>query len=234
LEHAFNDRLVSVILYGSAAPGGSADRLSDFNILCVLKEVTLREIADGESVLAWWEREGQHAPLLMGEHELWHAVDSFPMEFRDMRDLHKVLYGIDVISDLPLDTRHYRAQVEHELRAKLLRLRQRGACLYSKPEELLALCLKSVSTFCVLGRHALLLAESDAPTARRGIVMRLGHIAGLNTRPFEILLDLRTQEGTHVFKDISGGVHQLFAEYLEATGTLVRFVDSLSGSQKKH
>ena len=71
----------------------------------------------------------------------------FAIEFRDMKERRKVLYGPDVIAHLKIEGHYYRAQVEHELRSKLLRLRQQGAAQLSNPEALLKLCLDSVSTF---------------------------------------------------------------------------------------
>ena len=139
LEHAFSDRLVSVILYGSAASPAHADRLSDLNVLCVLKEVMPRELMEGETVLNWWREKGHPWPLLMSEDEVHNSADSFPIEFHDMKERRRVLYGLDVIADLKVDMRNYRTQVEHELRSKLLRLRHLAEVLQAdmKPFEIL-------------------------------------------------------------------------------------------------
>ena len=63
----------------------------------------------------------------MSEDEVYNSADCFPIEFHDMKERRRVLYGLDVIADLKFDMRNYRTQVEHELRSKLLRLRQQGA-----------------------------------------------------------------------------------------------------------
>jgi predicted nucleotidyltransferase len=229
LQRAFDDRLVSVILYGSAAPGGSDDRFSDVNILCVLKQVTPRELADGEPVMRWWRGLKYISPLLMSEDEVYHSSDSFPIEFRDMKDMRKVLYGVDVIADINVDMRHHRTQLEHELRAKLIRLRQTGAGVLSEPEKLLALSMDSVSTFCVLGRHALLVSGAPASTHRRAIVDGLAKRLGISFAPFQTLLDLREESDAReaLPKTDPGDVMELFAEYLECIEAIIGFVDSL-------
>ena len=53
LEHAYQDRLVSVVLYGSgASPSGNHNpNFSDLNVLCVLKQITPRELGEGEPVM---------------------------------------------------------------------------------------------------------------------------------------------------------------------------------------
>ncbi len=49
-----------------------------------------------------------------------------------MQERRRVLMGKDVVEKLPIDRSFYRAQVEHELRAKLLRLRQSAASVSSE------------------------------------------------------------------------------------------------------
>ena len=56
--------------------------------------------------------------------------------------------------------------MEHELRAKLLRVRQKAGGMLSDPDLLRRLLLDSVSTFCVLFRHAVWLAGGDAPSSK--------------------------------------------------------------------
>jgi hypothetical protein len=79
----------------------------------------------------------------MSEEEVHNSADSFPIEFHDMKERRRVLYGLDVIAELKIDSKNYRRQVEHELRSKLLRLRQQGASKLSHPDGLLALCVDS-------------------------------------------------------------------------------------------
>src|SRR5579875_1182866 len=223
LERAFHDRLVSIVLYGSGAAGDHHSRFSDLNILCVLKQITPRELLEGEPVLKWWRAQGHPSPLLMSEEEAHNSADSFPIEFRDMKDRRKVLYGPDVIAEVKVDGKFYRAQVEHELRAKLFRLRQQGARVLSDPTALMNLCLESVSTFCVLGRHALIAAGIEAKTERRAVVHQLSRTLKMDTTPLETLLDVREDRpGLE-----TGDPGELFARYLQCVRRMVEFVDGL-------
>jgi len=222
LELAFSGRLVSVVLYGSAAAQGQSDRFSDLNILCVLKEITPKELASGEPMMRWWKEQGNPAPLLLSEEEVHNSADSFPIEFRDMQQRRRVLFGTDPIASLKILDTHYRTQVEHELRAKLLRLRQQGASVLSDNMALLALCADSVSTFCVLGRHALLLSGVDPSSDRREIVRQLAQITHADLSSFETLLDVRESKGPKQLDPV-----ELFAQYLVSISNVVTFVDGL-------
>ncbi len=106
---------------------GGKDRLSDLNVLCVLKDVSPEELAQrrtglplvagaGQSRAAAAERTGSaHLHRLLPDRVSRHAWNAA-----------EVLFGEDVIAGLHMDTAFYRALVEHELRAKLLRLRQKA------------------------------------------------------------------------------------------------------------
>src|ERR1035438_5395528 len=50
LQKAYGERLVSVVLYGSAAGGEHHAAFSDINILCVLSEISPRELSSGEDI----------------------------------------------------------------------------------------------------------------------------------------------------------------------------------------
>lgn len=221
LERAYQDRLLSVILYGSGASSDHHAKFSDLNVLCVLKQITPRELGEGEPIFHWWREHKNPAPLLMSEEEVHNAADCFPIEYHDMKDRRKMLYGPDVIADVHIDSKYYRAQVEHELRSKLFRLRQQAASVLSDPEKLFKLCVDSVSTFCMLARHALALA-GHAKTERRAVVHQLGETLQMDVSPFNTLLDIREDKSGD-----PGDPGELFAQYLECIRRLVEFVDGL-------
>jgi len=227
LEHAYSDRLLSVVLYGSAASGEHHSKFSDLNVLCVVKEITPKELLDGEPVLRWWRSKGHPSPLLLSEEETHNSADSFAIEFRDMKDHRRVLYGPDVIADIKVDHKYHRVQVEHELRAKMFRLRQQAAQVLSDPVALLKLCLDSVPTFCVLGRHALLAAGIEPKGGRRAVVHQLGETLKMDVTPFTILLDLRDDKPGPE----TGDPGELFAAYLGCIRQMVEFIDKV-GEQK--
>lgn len=225
LERSYQDRLVSVLLYGSGASRDHTqqrDRHSDLNVLCVLKEITPRELGEGEPILRWWREQGYPSPLLMSEEETQRSADCFPIEFRDMQDRRTVLYGVDIIAGVHVSMKNHRTQVEHELRAKLLRLRQQGAQVLSDPGALWKLCMDSVGTFCTLGRHALLLSGGVALHDRREVVRRLKELLGVPTSPLDVLLDLREEKVA-----AAGNAGELFAQYLEFIRRMIEFVDRL-------
>jgi hypothetical protein len=224
LRKALDVNLISVVLYGSAAAGDRDERFSDYNILCILTRITPAELRAAEPVFRWWREQGNPAPLLLTSHEVETSTDCFPIEFQDIRESHRILHGPDLVASLEIDRSFYRAQVECQLRTKLLRLRQKGGGMLSDKDALRGLLLDSVSTFCVLFRHALLLSGAPAPTKKRDIVEAAGARFGIETEPLLSLLGQR--EGTLKPKEIEP--EPLFSRYIIQIEKVIDAVDVLA------
>ena len=230
LEQAHDGKLVSVVLYGSAAVGDHDARFSDLNILCVLSEITPRELEDSESVFRWWREQGSPAPLLLTEHEVRTCADCFAIEFHDIRRDHRLLYGKDVVSGLEIDDSFYRAQVEHDFAPSSCGCaRKRRECCPT-PELLKRLLADSVSTFCVLLRHALALHGVEVHMHKRKTVRQGAAAFGFDPEPFDTLpVDLREGKGN------PGAVNPrtLFSEYLKQIAVVIAAVDRLDKSTSR-
>jgi len=122
-----------------------------------------------------------------------------------------------------VDDSFYRAQVEHDLRAKLLRLRQKASGMLSDPDLLRRLLADSVSTFCVLFRHALALHGVEAPVKKREVIERAREHFEIDPGPFENLLDIR--EGRVKPRDVEPV--GLLESYLRSISKVIEAVDRL-------
>lgn len=223
LTTAFGERLVSVVLYGSAATGDWNEHSSDLNVLCVLSRLSPAELSDSEPVVRWWREKGNPPPLLLTEEEVRTSTDCFPMEFHDMQEHRRLLHGPDLIENLAIDRSFYRAQVEHELRAKQIRLRQKAAEALPDAGRLSKLLTDSLSTFCVLGRHALVLSGHAPRWKKEGILQALEEALGKPLPGSNAILAIRAAGKSASAQEATS----LLARYLDETDALVRFVDGL-------
>ena len=196
---------------------------SDLNVLCVVDQLTARELAACEPVIQWWKGAGNPAPLLLTAEEVQTSTDCFPMEFHDMQEHRRVLHGPDLIAGLAIDRSFYRAVVERELRAKQIRLRQKAAEVLSKPDLLSRLLVDSLSTFCVLGRHALILAGREARYRKPEILAELQLVLRRDLSASSEILAIRSAAKPGKAADVK----TLFEDYLGEMGSLVHFVDAL-------
>src|SRR5580698_9844538 len=118
LRAASGENLLSVILYGSAADGEFHPEFSNVNLLCVLRETTFATLAAMAPAVEWWTRQKHHAPLVLTREEMERSTDVFSIEFLDMKQRHRVLFGADILASLKIPMHLHRAQLEYELREK--------------------------------------------------------------------------------------------------------------------
>jgi predicted nucleotidyltransferase len=228
LRRALAERVISIILYGSAAAGEYDAVFSDLNILCVLDRLTAAELEAAEPVFHWWREPGNPAPLLLTDAEAAASADCFPIEFTDMLDRRRILFGRDVIEGMAIDRRFYRAQVEYELRTKLIRLRQKAPAAFLDRDMLVALMADSASTFLVLARHALILSGHPAPGSRHETVEGLRERFGIDPASFEQMLAVR--EGRMQPRSVDA--RAAFTRYLAGIQSLVEAVDLLDAASQ--
>ena len=223
VQGAYGDDLVSVVLYGSAASGEFHKKYSDLNVLCVLKQIELKELERSSKLVQWWQKKKQPPPMLLSLEEVENSHDAFPVEFLDIQENHQVLYGRDVVVGIKIKTHQHRRQVEHELRAALLRLRERYLGIQHDKKDVAKLMLDSLSSFSTLFRHALILSGKVAPLKKSEIFRATAKRFSISPEPFEILLKAR--EGV---RKIEGSeVRRIFEAYMSQITSMTQAVDQL-------
>ena len=223
LRAAYSDKLVSVVLYGSAASGEYHEKFSDLNVLVVLEQVGVAELSQGREAVHWWQKQKQPLPLILAREEIENANDVFPIEFLDIQHNHRTLDGEDLAAKITIDTHQHRTQLEHELRASLLRLRGRFLGLQQDKSDVARLMLDSVSTFATLFRHALILGGVAAPVKKREIFRVAAERFSISSEPFENLLVAREQNR----KLADAEILPLFEAYLASVTRMAEAVDKL-------
>lgn len=122
---SYPKRIDCVVLYGSLISGGYQRGKSDLNLALVVESLSLEDLEPLVKILPKFLRQRIAIPLLFTWDYIQKSLDSFPMEFLEIKENHLLLYGKDVFSDIgPINMEHLRLQVEQLLKGRLLRIRQ--------------------------------------------------------------------------------------------------------------
>lgn len=194
IELLYGDDLVSVVLYGSAARGEYRPGVSDLNILVLLKGINPPTLRRGSPLARKWVKGGNQTPLMFGEAEWRGSADVFPIEYSDMRDAHRVLFGIDPFEGMEIDNEHLRLQSEHELRAKLIQLREHYVLSAEKPKELGQLLISALPTFLTLFRTLLRLMGRAVPRESGEVIDAVAAEIGFEPGPFQRVMEARDRK----------------------------------------
>jgi predicted nucleotidyltransferase len=220
--------LRSVLLYGSAASGEFHTRHSDVNLLCLFDQLDAATLARIGPLIRRWTRRAGAAPLVFSVSELARSADVFAVELVDIKAMHAVLHGEDLVATLDVPLRFYNLQVERELRQNLVRLREHFLAGDGRNSTLLALMTASISSFTTLFRHAAVAlgtappgGESGKSPGKREAVDRLAALVGFDAKPFHVVLDVR--EGKVADRKVDAPA--LFHSYLAAVTRVVDEVD---------
>jgi predicted nucleotidyltransferase len=226
LRAASGENLLSVILYGSAADGEFHPDFSNVNLLCVLRESSFSALTAIAPAVEWWAKQKHHEPLVLTREELERSTDVFSIEFLDMKQRHRVLFGEDVLSGLQIPMHLHRAQLEYELREKLILLRERLLLAANDKKQLRELMLNSLSTFITLFRHGLIALGDTPPKAKREAVQALAARIPFDASAFLQLLDIREHKAETKQFDVT----DVFARYLAAVQQVTAAVDKMLDS----
>ncbi len=231
LRSTHGKNLASVILYGSAAAGDFDPKHSDYNILIALNQITPKDLREAHSSIREWGKMGHPIPLYFTVSELKGAADVFPIEFHQMQEAHRVLYGVDVLDGLEVHDDFLRHQIEYELRSKLLLLRRHYIPVSTNVEGLQRLMGESLSSFAALLRAALLLIGVQPPNTKHEIVALAVQKLGLDGVPFEKIFNIREENFAEELDEVAA--NELFGEYLIQIESVIEKVNSIAPIDNK-
>jgi hypothetical protein len=226
LRRAAGENLQSVILYGSAAGGEFHPEFSNLNVLCILRETSFAALSALAPAVHWWSRHKHPAPLLLTREELQPSADVFSIELLDMQRRHSVLFGDDVLAGLQVPMHLHRAQVEYELREKLILLREHALLAAGNRERLWDVLLHSLPAFTTLFRHALVAFGDPAPDSQRAALHALSAHISFDASAFLQVLDVREYKVNRKQLDVT----DVFPRYLAAVQQVTAAVDTMLDS----
>lgn len=219
LKKACGENLRSAVLYGSAAAGDSV-AASDYNVLVVLNRLDAETLAPLTGLCARWDKEGNPAPLLFAAETLLRSADVFPVEFSDIIQTHKVLYGANPFDGMKIEPADLRLELEHELKGKLILLRSRFLLTKGAPKEVEALMVSSLSAFLTLFKAALRLYGGNPPAKKMEVLPLLAEHIKFDEEIFTIVWELKAGR-----KRPGLDTMQIFSRYLAATQSVTDSVD---------
>jgi predicted nucleotidyltransferase len=221
LADAYGETLRSVVLYGSAVAGEHIAKKSDYNVLVILERVPLDRLAAVGAVLRAWSDAGNPPPMMFTESEWKSSSDVFPMEYADILERHRVLYGEDPSTGITVAKSDLRLQVEQQALGKLLHLRRSAMAAGVDQKAQVSLLEASLSTLMVVFRGVVRLNGETPPQDYVDLSRSVAANAGFDAAPFERVI--RHVRGiAKLEREDAGGV---LAGYLVAMERLVAYLD---------
>ncbi len=224
VRELYGEDLLAVVLYGSAAGVDYIPEVSDLNLLVVLKEVNPAQLEKAHKLVGRW-RKAKLSPLFLDPHYIQRSLDVFPIEFLEMKEQHRLLWGEeDPLEGLEIPQENLRWQCEQELKGKWLKLRQAYLQTAGNPKGLQGLLVGSLRSFGVV-MSALLRLKGLTPPPREflEIVTQVEEAFGLELPAFREVYQLKWG----FISPDKAALRELFARYLVEVRQLTEVADTL-------
>jgi len=229
LRSAYGAALRSVVLYGSAAAGGGEHvaKKSDFNVLIIVDDVPLERLRELSAVTRAWRDAGNHPPMTFTEREWRSSSDIFAMEYADILERNKVLYGEPPFAGITVQHDDLKLQVDREAMGVLLRLR--GAVLLAGTDsgEQIKLMTASISTLMIVFRGILRLAGRTPPHGYAEIAKEVAAMAAIDASAFEAV-SRQLRDSKSIPKERA---REVLGAYLSGMEAVVMYVSALPNTR---
>jgi predicted nucleotidyltransferase len=225
LQLAYGGGLRSVVLFGSAVAGEHRGKKSDYNVLVIVDSLPLERLRAVAAVSKAWAEDGNPPPMTFTANEWKSSADIFPMEYADILERHRVLFGDAPFDGIRVTPSDLRLQVEQQTMGKLLQLRQATMGAGGDSRLQLEVLEKSLSTLMVIFRGVSRLQGHAPSQDYEELTRNLAKHAGFSPDPFVKVI--RHARGTEkIARESAAGILE---GYLAAMERLVAYLNGFRG-----
>jgi hypothetical protein len=217
------ERVQSLYVTGSAVASDFSEKTSDINSLIVLDEIHFDFFKFLAPLGKKFKSKGIAAPLVMTPSYINESLDVFPMEFLELKLIHKTAYGNDMVKDLEIDPKLLRLQCEREIKTRLIGLWQGYISSFGETDIIASLLWRSVKGCMPLFRSIIFLMGKEPPLKKIDVINSLNGTAHVDKEVFIKALLLKEKR----FKDREE-VLSLFESYYGNLETIAGIVNALS------
>lgn len=223
LKKIYGQRLTSVILYGSCAGDECENEFSDINIMVIIDSLLAIDLKNATSAISEFMKTKNPLPLFMDKEEWFNSCDVYPIEYSDIKDRYKILYGEDVVKPLVLEKSNLRLQCEHEIKNLLIKLRQNYLAQSSDLKAIEKLLKTSSKSFFALFRAILRLTETEVSFDHAGTINLLSQKVKIDKDVFLKLLDFRTNPKALTKNEFEVTIQKL----IDSTDEVLKYIDKM-------
>lgn len=227
LNETFEERLSSVFLYGSCATENCSKSFSNINIMVIIKDLKAEDLKKAHSFTTNFAKKAKYLPIFMDREEWFNSADVYPIEYSDIKDRYKILYGENLIDGIDVEKTHLRIQCEQEVKNLLIRLRQTYLAKSPDKKALKSLIQTSSKTFMVIFRTILKLANEQVPTPHEEVVKLF--CEKINTGNYvdkDLFINiLEFRKNPKAIKDCN--LDNIIQKLIDSTNYVLKYVDKI-------
>ncbi len=229
IKEIFKDNLVSIITYGSYVKGRYIYKKSDINLMIIRDKRDNNELIGlNKFYRKYYSKLNLALPLILTLNEIKTSTDVYPMEYMDIKDHHKVLYGKDLFKELKIDLKNLRLELENQVKSKLINLRESLIDFYKQKKKLKLILLNSLSSMIVILKNILKLNNKDIPADTADLITIASELTGFKLTALEKLITYKNRQ----IKYNNNQILSLYSDYIKEFEGLADYVDKFKVKKK--
>ena len=223
LLNIHREKILSVFIYGSATGKNYIPKISDINSVCVFHDYDFSILKNSLAVISRGMSRKIAPPLFLTKKHMESLLDVFPLEFLDMKDNYVLVYGEDVLQSLEISGRHIRLLCEHEIKGKLIRIRQAYLEAGRHKKNIKIILRESLNSLLPVFRNVIRLKNQQPAGDKENILKQLCREFNLDDHVFLPIYKDRTREVTIAHDD----AEMILEKYIVELQKLAHHVDQL-------
>jgi len=174
------EKVHSVYVTGSAVTPDFRESTSDVNSLIVLNDLHFEFFKFLAPLGKKFKSKGVAAPLVMTPSYIQDSLDVFPMEFLELRLIHKTALGPDIVQDLEIDPVLLRLQCEREIKTRLIGLWNGYISSTGETDMIAHLLYRSIKGCMPLFRSIVFLLGKQPPIKKMDVIGAISENIGID------------------------------------------------------
>jgi hypothetical protein len=167
-------------LTGSVLTQGFDPRRSRVNVLVVVRTLGPELLDALVRAIPENRKPPSFDPLFLAHRQILKSLDTFPVEWLEIQEAHLLIEGQEVLGNLDVPRTYLRLQCEHELRGKLIQMRQTFLARAKHPDQLEPALRANASSFATLFRTLLRLEGETPPADPPRVIERIADLYRLD------------------------------------------------------
>lgn len=212
LQAVFGERLEAVVAYGPVT-GAQASSLA------LVRTLTIDDLVACAARARHWHQRGTATPLLLTRDEFARSLDAFPIEYGEILDHRRILFGDDPFTGLSIRPEDVRRACEVQAKSLLVHLRENYIECGGRPRAVASLVADSAPAFAAILRRLARLDHHGADSATDLGIYAAGR-PGLGA---QVVGDVLALAGDRAGAAVDAA--RIFPDYLATVERLTRFVD---------
>lgn len=193
LKTIFEDRLKCVFIYGSKSSLEQEQLCDDINLMIITQDLCGEDIKKCSLPAQKWMGKGlfkkkNPEPVFIGENEWFNSADVYAMEYSDIKENHRVLYGADYTEQIDVKKEDLRIQCERETKNLLMKFRSHYLLYANSKKTIEYSFLPAIKSCMAIFKAILRLKDIEVPKSPHEITDKINRICAIDKTLFEKLL----------------------------------------------